>query len=104
MNHRARTQEQESFEKRVGHQVIDTGGKCADAHAHEHVAQLRHGGIGENLFDIVLRQADGGGKKRRGGADDGDRLHGLRRVDVDGPGARRHIDAGRDHGRGVDQR
>ena len=43
------------------------------AHADEHVAELRNGGVREDLLDIVLRQADGGGEECGGDADDGDR-------------------------------
>ena len=103
MDHAAGAEEEQRFEERVRHQVIDAGGKRAAAHADEHVAELRNRGIGEDLLDIVLRQADGGGEESRGDADDGDGVHGGGRVRVDGPRPRGHVDARRDHGGGVDQ-
>ena len=69
VDHAARAEEQQRLEERVGHQVVDARRKRAAAHAHEHVAELRNGGIGEDLLDIVLRQADGGGEEGRGDAD-----------------------------------
>ena len=103
VDHAARSEEQEGLEEGVGHQVVDAGGKRADADADEHVAELRDGGVGENLLDIVLRQADGGGEERGGDPDDGDHFHRGRRVGVDGPRARGHVDAGGHHGGGVDE-
>ena len=72
VDHAARAQEQQRLEERVGHHVEDAGGKGAGAQADEHVAQLRNGRVGEDLLDVVLRQADGGGEERRRDADDGD--------------------------------
>ena len=45
-----------------------------DAHAcgHEHVAQLRAGGIGDHALDIPLRGANRSGKQAGGSADEGD--------------------------------
>jgi hypothetical protein len=58
------------------------------AHAEEHVAELRNRGVREDLLDIVLRQADGGGEERRRDADDRDTSMAAGRVHEDGPRAR----------------
>ena len=69
----------------------------------EHVAELRHRRVGQDLLDVGLHQADGGGEDRRQRADH--RHHGadLRRQLVERIGAHHDVDAGGDHGRGVDQ-
>ena len=61
-----------SFEKRVGENMKDRRAECAHADGEEHVAELAHGGISQDLFNIVLRQRDGCREKCRGGADPSD--------------------------------
>ena len=78
VDHAARAEEEQRFEERVRHQVPDAGGEGADADAEEHVAELRNRGVGENLLDIVLREADGGGEDGGGESDDGHGFHGDR--------------------------
>ena len=63
MNDRARCQEEQPFEEGVRHQVEDARRKRAYAAGHEHVAELRDGGVSENFFDIGLRDADGRGEE-----------------------------------------
>ena len=104
VNHAAGAEEQQRFEERVRHQVQDAGRKCAGAEAQEHVAQLRNGRVGEDLLNVVLREADGGGEERGGEADDRDDIQRERRVQINLRAARDHVDAGGDHGGGVDQR
>ena len=49
--------------------------------AEEHVAELGDRRVGEDLLDVVLRQADGRGEERPWQSDDRDHFHGHRRVD-----------------------
>ena len=58
VDHGARAEEQQRLEERVRHQVKDAGDVRAGAHAHEHVAELGHGGIREHLLDVPLLEAD----------------------------------------------
>jgi len=39
-------------------------------HGHEHIAQLRAGGISNNAFDVILNEANSSGKEGCGAADD----------------------------------
>ena len=91
------------FEERVREDVEDAGGEGSDAEREEHVAELRDGGVGEHALDVVLDEADGGGEDRGQRADDGDRLHRRGREHEQRIRARDHVDARRDHGRGVDE-
>ena len=74
VDHAAGAEEQTGFEKSVGHQVENRRGITADADADEHVAELADRRVGENFFDVVLRQRDGRGDQRRGDADHGDHI------------------------------
>ena len=75
-----------------------------DAAAQEHVAKLRDGGVGQHALDVVLHQADGGGKEGGGRADDGDHAEREGRAVKEEVRAGDHVDAGRDHGGRVDER
>src|ERR1700676_1470847 len=97
-------EEEQGFEKGVGHQVEDAGGECAYAASQEHVAELADGGIGEDALDVGLHQADGGGEEGGGAADHGDDYHGGFRVGEKDIRARDDVDARRDHGGRVNQR
>ena len=66
----------QGFEESVREDVEDAGRERADAEGEEHVSQLGHGGVGQHALDVVLHQADGGGKERGERADD---RHGLHR-------------------------
>ena len=87
----------------VGEEVEHGALVGADAGGNEHVAELRAGRIGDHPLDVVLRQADGGGEQGGDRADQrndplGDRgVLEHRRQQAD------HVDAGGDHGRGVNQ-
>src|SRR5699024_11875461 len=75
----------------------------AEAGGEDHVADLAHGGGGQRLLDVVLRAADDRAEQE-GDRADGD--HGGPRggggvEDQVGPGD--EVDAGGDHGRGVDE-
>src|SRR6185437_13606668 len=80
MNHAACREEKQTLEEGVGHQVENSGGVGADSAGQEHIAELRDGRVRENFFDVVLRQAYGGGIKRGDPANDGDGEHGGRRM------------------------
>src|SRR5215472_391347 len=103
VNDAAGAQEEQGFEERVRHQMPDSGGECSDSDAEEHVPKLRNGGVRENLFDIVLDQADSGGEDGRREADQSDRFHRYRRVREDRGGTCTHVDARCDHGRRMDE-
>ena len=75
VDHAAGAEEEQRLEEGMRHQVVDAGGERAAADADEHVAELRNRGVGEDLLDIVLRQADGGGEEGGRDADDGDHVH-----------------------------
>ena len=104
VNHRARPQEQQRLEEGVRHEVKDSSDVVGDTAGHEHVSELRNGGIRQHLLDIGLRNADGGGENRGQSADDGDCHHRIRRAMVDRIGAGHHVYASSHHGRGVDER
>ena len=104
MDHRPRSEEQERLEEGVRHQVEDAGRIGADAAGEEHVAELRAGRIGDHALDVELRDTDGRGEDAGGGADEGDERQGRRRVLVERREPGDEEDAGRHHGRSVDQR
>ena len=103
VNHRAGAEEEQGLEEGVREQVEDRDPVRADAQRQEHVAKLADGGVGEHALDIVLHQPDGGGEDRGERAHRGDDGQHLRRELEQRGRARHHVDAGRDHGGGVDQ-
>src|SRR2546421_12483701 len=54
MNDCARGQEEQCFEVGVGGEVEDSRGIVMDALAHEHIAKLTDGRIGQDAFDVKL--------------------------------------------------
>jgi len=72
--------------------------------AYSTVSQLGDGRVREHALDVVLRQRDGGGEERRRGADGRDHGQRERRHREEEVRPRDHVDAGRHHGGGVDQR
>ena len=104
VDHRARAEEEQRLEERVCRQVEDGGAEGADAAGEEHVAQLAHRRVRQHTLDVVLNQADRCGQERRQRTDDGHDEHRVRRQRVDGGRARHHVDAGRHHRCGMDQR
>ena len=97
VNHRTRTEEEQSFEEGVRDHVKDRGDERAHATGQKHVAELRNGRIGQHFLDVVLRESDGRGKDSRCSTDDGDDEHRRRRMRVNGRTANDHVDAGSDH-------
>ena len=104
MNDRAGGEEEQRLEECVRDEVEDGRGIGRDAAGEKHVAQLRDGGVGEDALDVVLDKADGGGKEGRGRADDGDDGEREGRAVEEEMSAGDHVDAGGDHGGGVDER
>ncbi len=88
----------------MGKHVKDRRAESAHADREKHISELAHGGIGENFLDVVLRQRDGRREQRRGRADPGDQHQGRGRQGEQKMQPRRHVDARRDHGSGMDQR
>ena len=103
-DHRARPEKQQRLEEGVRQQVEH--GHRIDAHAggHEHVTQLRAGGIGDHPLDVVLHQAHGRGEEGGGRADVDDEHLGLGGVFEQRRHAHHQEHPGGDHGGGVDQR
>ena len=101
---RAGREEQQGLEEGVRHQVEHAGHVARQPHRGDHEAKLGDGGIGQHLLDVELGHGHGGGKERGGRADIGH--HRLRdgRQRKQRVGARDHVNAGRHHGGGVDER
>ncbi|MPM58924.1 hypothetical protein SDC9_105759 [bioreactor metagenome] len=106
MHHRTGTQEHVGLEEAVGEQMEDR--ECAagraDARGQHHVADLAHGRTGEHLLDVVLGGPDPGAGQQCDHTDDADRQRGGGGQLVDRVAAHHQVDAGGDHGRGVDER
>ena len=75
-----------------------------DAHADEHVAELRDGGVREHLLDVPLLEADRRREDRGERADDHDGEPRHRRHREEEAAARDQVDARGDHRRRVDER
>ena len=104
VNDGAGGEEEQRLEERVHDQMEDGCRVGRDAAGKEHVAELRDGGVGEYALDVVLDKADGGGEESRGCTDDGNRPERNGRAVKEKMRARNHVDAGSDHGGGVDER
>ncbi len=108
VNDRAGAEEQERFEEAVRDQVHDAGSNTTDAEGDHHQSQLRDGGIGENAFDVELRERDE--RRHQGGDHAGPHDHGQRRRDAinrtegeERINARNQKYASSYHGGGMDQ-
>ena len=71
----ARGEEEERLEERVGGQVEHGRVRAAAADGHDHVAELRKGGVGEDALDVVLLDGDQRGEDGGEAADEGDDDH-----------------------------
>src|SRR5215471_2547072 len=103
VNHAAGAEEQKRFEECMGRQMEDSGGERSDTQGEKHVAELGDRGIGKDFLDVILNEGHGGSKNRSDCADDGNDVEGEGRKLIKGVHARNHVDAGSDHGGGVDQ-
>ena len=54
----AGAEEEQRLEERVREQMEHPDRHATDAQAHHHVAELRHGGVGEDALDVRLRHGD----------------------------------------------
>ena len=100
---RAGPQEEQALEEGVGHHEEDGGDVGARADGQDHVADLRDGGEGEHLLDVLLRAGDGGGHEGGDPADDGDDLRARMRERQQVVHPAQQVDPGRHHGGGVDE-
>ena len=96
-------EKEETLEEGVGHEVKDACRVRAYTDTDKHVSELAHRRIGQDPLYVVLGTADGGGEKSGKKPDEGDNKHGHRGQDVEEVESRDHVDAGGDHGGGVDQ-
>src|SRR5215468_922756 len=103
MNDRARAEKEQRFEESMRHQVEDGGGVGSHSTGQKHVAELRDGGVSKHALDVGLRCADGGSENCSECADKGHNFQSVRSVTEDGTGARNHVNAGSDHGGGVNE-
>ena len=103
-DHRAGRHEQERLEEGVGHEMKEPGPVGADRDADDHVADLADGRVGDDPLQVGDRERHGGREDQRPQADEGGdvgRRGGEHEQDV---GSGDQVDAGGDHGRGVNQR
>ena len=103
---RARAEEEHALEERMGEEMEHGNiARGRDGDADDHVTELRDGGVGEDAFDVVLLRGHEARSEAGDGADPHDDFaRDFRRGEKDGENAREHVDAGGDHGGGVEQR
>ena len=100
----SRSHEEKRFKKRVSKDVKDAATISAQTDGDKHISQLAHGRVGEYLFYVALIRRDDGGKKSGSRADGSDEQTNVGDKLVDETISRHHVNAGRDHGRRVDER
>jgi hypothetical protein len=103
-DHGARAQEEQGLEEGMRAQMKQ--GRCVapTSRRQQHVAELAHGRVGEHLLDVGLVDGDRGGEERGQGSHPRHHRRRARRQRVQEGQAAHHVDTGRHHGGGVDQR
>src|SRR5258706_2024695 len=96
-DYRTRTEEEQGLEERMRDDVKYRCCESTDAARQKHIAKLGNSRISKNFLDVVLGQADGGGKQRRGCADDRHYEHGGLGMDIDCGTTNDPIHAGSNH-------
>ena len=97
-------EEEQCFEKCVGKQMKYGRFVRRQADRHDHVTELRESGVGEDAFDVVLLRGHQRGHDCGDRSDPGnDDERGLRCLNDKGD-ADQHVNTGRNHRGGMDQR
>ena len=87
----------------MGHQVEHASHRGSAAHGQHHVAELRHGAVGQAFFEIHLGEGDGGAQEAGDGAHHGDHQPHAWELGVQGLKTGNEEHTRRHHGGGVDQ-
>ena len=103
MDNASGSQEKQSLEEGVGHKMEDRRSECANSECGEHVSELTDRRVGQDPLDVVLYQADRGGKESRGDPYDSHHRKDEGRHEVEGATAGNHVDASGDHGGCMDE-
>src|SRR6185369_13989984 len=96
-DYRTRTEEEQGLEERMRDDMKYRRSEGADAARQKHIAELGDSRISKNFLDVVLGQAYGGSKQRRGCADDSHYEHCGWGVNINCGTTNDHIHAGSDH-------
>ncbi len=104
MDDAAGAHEEERLEEGVGEEVEHRPRHRTGTDGEEHVADLAHRRVGEDFLDLPLGEGAGRRVEGGGGADGGDHRHAEGGEGDQGEEPAEQVDAGSDHGRGVDQR